>query len=293
MAKATTREVFKQIVEEIVGLMEKDKLNWSKPFKEVFHQNPISGSVYRGVNPFLLSYSAHKNGFESPYWATFNQIKKAGAKIKRGAQSTPLFFYAKMEKEDKETGEVKTFPVFKMYRVFNFDQIEGDLKTPKDVKIKDFEKLGNKFYREDVETLVSNTGAKIKNAPDGASYSPSLDIIFLPDAKQFVNEYGYYATLLHELVHWSGHHSRLNREGITDLSATFGSKAYAFEELIAELGSVFLCSHLGLKKGGVDENHAVYLKSWTRMLKEEPMALWKAASKAQEAFDYLMSLDSD
>ncbi|MBE0471812.1 MAG: DUF1738 domain-containing protein [Methyloprofundus sp.] len=279
------KDLFKDLVNEIISLMESDDLNWSKPFRSVKHQNPVSGSIYRGINPFILALKAYREGWDEPYWLTFNQAKKLGLKIKKGATTTPVFFYSLVEKEDEKTGEKNTFPVFKSYRVFNIQQMDGVVhRLPKKVELIGSLKVG--YCRPVVDAFIDNTGADIITS-DKAAYSPIRDKVMMPAPGLFNSEESYYATLLHEIAHWTGHKSRLNREGITDHSAVFGSEKYAFEELIAELSAVFLCSHLGVEKGGVDQNHAAYIKHWIKGLKEDPMSLWKAAAKAQAVFDYL------
>ncbi len=219
---------------------------------------------------------AEERQFSSNSWMTFNQAKKLNGHIKQGEKGTPVFFFKPMKvKEETEEGEtiIKTIPLLKSYMVFNTDQIEGIDESVNEVECV-----------EAIDEFVAKTNVLIKTSPDKAYFSPSEDYIAMPAIERFKDTDGYYATLLHELTHASGHPTRLNR----DLSRTFGSDSYAFEELVAELGSAFLCSHLGIDLQNAQ--HPQYLQSWIKVLRENPKVLWKASSKAQQAFEYLRGL---
>jgi len=137
---------------------------------------------------------------------------------------------------------------------------------------------------KEVEKFIIETGAEIQSKEDRTYYSPLYNHINIPNIDSFNDTDNYYSTLLHELSHWTGHEDRLNR----DLSGRFGSESYAFEELVTELSSAFLCSYFGINLEKTQ--HPEYLQSWIRALKEKPSILWKASSKAQEIFDYLLEI---
>lgn len=273
----TNQDKMNQIVEMFIALLENDEAgNWIKPWMSNLPMNYASKTAYKGFNIIALAMEAEERQFSSNSWMTFNQAKKLKGHIKQGEKGTPVFFFKPMEvKKETEEGETitKTIPLLKSYMVFNIDQIEG------------IDECGNEVECvEAIDEFVAKSDAVIRTSPDKAYYSPSEDYIAMPAMERFKDTDGYYATLLHELTHMSGHPTRLNR----DLSGTFGSEKYAFEELVAELGSAFLCSHLGIDLQNAQ--HPQYLQSWIKMLRENPKVLWKASSKAQQAFEYLREL---
>jgi len=219
-------------------------------------------------------------------WLTFNQVKSLGGRVKKGEKATDVFFYkilTRTEKSDEDESDEsaieKRIPLLRMYKVFNIEQTEGiDYELP-EAKINDNERY------ENAERFIARTGAEITYGGNIALYIHSDDLIKMPKLEYFTDSDAYYATLLHELTHWSGHSARLDR----DRPKKWGDDVYAFEELIAELGAVFLCSHLGIN---IENRHPEYLKSWIKGLREDPYVLWKAASRAQEAYDYLLKLVS-
>ena len=273
-AKAKFDEMTAKLIEKIES---GESTNWIKPWKTGLPKNHITGKHYSGANIVFLWNEAEEKGYSSNDWLTFNQIRKLGATVKKGEKATPVFFFKpfEIEEEDEETGEVivKTIPLLKVYNVFNIDQ------TTIEVEKNEVEKT------PEIEEFITNTGAVIKQALQ-AYYQPKNDFIGIPSIETFISEEHYYSTLLHELAHWTGHPSRLNR----DQSGKFGSEDYAFEELIAETASCFLNAELGID--WEEMQHTEYLKSWLKAIKAEPKILWKAASQAQKVVNYLMSLQS-
>jgi antirestriction protein ArdC len=268
----------------MIAKMEEGTGSWIKSWSAP-HGAPInfkSKKPYRGFNSFYLSYEMAERGYDAPYFLTFNQAKELGGSVKKGSKSLPIYFYkfVKKEEEDEETGEIKKkeFPILKMYRVFNIEDIEGIEYEVPELKTND-----NARFKE-AEEFVAATKADIRHGGNRAFYRPSSDFIKVPKIEHFTDSENYYATLLHELTHWTGHEKRLNRTG----GKRFGDKDYAFEELVAELGSVFFCNHLGI---AIENNqHPEYLQSWVKALKAEPQILWRAASEAQKAFDFTLAL---
>lgn len=304
VAKQDKREA---IADKIIEMMETHGADWSKPWAACAasgsHHNKFSRKAYRGINVFITGYAALENGFTSSEWGTFNQWFTAGGgercpdtgKITKqsryslkGQKSTEILFWKKLSfQKDTDDGEKETVNYWKCrsYFIFNADQVEG--YTPKETKTRP--NLVEQFAS--VDGLVDHHGIKLGHGGDRAFYSPSRDIIQMPDQSAFKAIAGqtatqsYYGTLLHEIVHWSGHQSRLDRFSDDPLSV-FGDDAYAAEELVAEIGSIFLASQLGIEKEPTP-NHAKYLNGWIKGLKDNKKALFTAFSKAQAAADFI------
>jgi antirestriction protein ArdC len=261
--------------------------SWSAPYG--FPQNFVSKKEYRGFNFFYLSDVMVERGYTAPYFLTFKQVNEKGGKVKKGAKSISVYFYKIMNAsttvENEESGEFKILnkkiPLLKEYKVFNIEDTEGIEYELPEANYNNNERYNN------AEAFIKNTQAQIKHGGNRAFFRPSGDFIQMPHLEQFIDSDNYYATLLHELTHWSGGPDRLARV----MGKKHGDKEYAFEELVAELGSVFLCSLLGIS---IEKNqHPEYLQSWITSLRENPQILWKAASKAQEAFDFIVKTSED
>lgn len=272
----------KEIVTQIIEALESGQADgsWSKPWTNIGtgQRNAFTKRAYRGFNVIWLSFVAMQNGYQSSHWATFNAWKKAGYKVKKGSKSTPICFwqkntYTKTLKDGTE--EEREGFLFKVYNVFNADCVEGweeptvDLEPTQTLK--------------HCEATIDATGANIQYGGDRAFFSPSTDHIQMPLIDQFDTSENFYATAFHELIHWTGADSRLKRE----FGKRFGDEAYAFEELVAELGAAFLTAEHGIDTITRD-SHAKYIKSWIKTLKDDPKALWTAGSKAQAAADYIL-----
>ena len=267
-------DTFNELTAKLITTIENGETGeWLKPFKSGgLPKNYSTQKPYRGANVLFLWMMAQERGYKTNQWLTFNQVSAMGGQVLKGELATPVFFFKFMDvQEEDEMGEMtqKHIPLFKTYNVFNVDQTSLELSTDKE----------NTTIPE-IETFIQATGAMIKPA-QSAYFSPEIDAIGMPDLSMFESEAYYYSVLLHELSHWSGHETRLNR----DMSGTFGSESYAFEELIAELSSCFLNAELGIDH--TQMRHAEYLESWLKALKAKPSLLWKAASQAQKACDYL------
>lgn len=276
-----TKDKMQQAAQQIVELMKTQGTGWVKPWSSTqgAPHNAISGKAYRGSNVFWLGLASYSKGYKSNAWATFKQWSEQGATIIKGEQSTPIFFFTMLEREDKETGEKKRFGLWKYYLVFNSEQVEGWEAPAIDKPLLS--------PIENAEQFVSKTGAKIDSGKAGAYFSPIADYIGMPDLQAFDSVEGYYSTLLHELTHWTGHKSRLDRIK----STVFGSEDYAKEELVAECGAALLCVLLGIQKQPTPD-HAKYLNSWIKAIEDDHNAIFKAISQAQKAVDYLESLQA-
>jgi antirestriction protein ArdC len=227
--------------------------------------------------------------FDSPFYLTFEQAKQLGGNIAKGAKSTLVVFWKLLESEDKD-GEKKKTPFLRYYRVFNLTQTEGiDPKKIPDVNAHDHD--FNPITA--AESLVYNWKdcPKIELDHDSAYYAPSIDTVCMPNPRNFFHDEQYYSTLFHELVHSTGHRSRINRhEKITDHK--FGSKDYSQEELVAEMGAAYLCGITDMEPTTI-ENNAAYIKSWIRKFKDDPKVLVMAAAQAQKAVDYIQENQLD
>ena len=267
--------IYQQVTDKIITELESGNLpSWVKDWSGEAGTdcNVITKKTYNGINTIILGMS----GFKSQYWGTYKQWLSLGAQVSKGSKGTHIIYYSPVERGSKltEAGEVKEYSyILKSYTVFNADQVTGW-----DAPAAPMPKPFNNIFA--AEVLALKSGAVINHGGDRAYYSPSQDFIAMPHKSQFNSEAGYYATLMHELAHWSGHKSRLNR----DLSGRFGNEAYAAEELIAELSAAFLCARLGIAG---ELRHSSYIASWLRVLKNDNKAVFKAAALAQKAADYL------
>ena len=297
-----------EIVDIFIADLEKGQIPWKKPWiARGKYMNGGSKRPYRGKNVLYLycamrrmKEQAEKEGKEfndDPRFFTFDQVKKMGTSkefedkpfnekphIRKGSEAFHVEFskpikYNKFE--ENEDGEVeligkKAFLTW-VYPVYHASQIEN-LPPMKDLQ---------KFEWNDeerAERILQANGVKIEHsASDEACYIPSLDIIKMPNKDQFENSESYYATALHEATHSTGHESRLNR----DIKNTFGSPDYAKEELVAQMGSAFVCSAIGIMTESTFENDQSYIQNWISVLKKDPNTIFRAAGFAQEASDYL------
>ena len=265
--------------------MKKGTPVWEQPWKKGFSGFPInafSKSFYSGINTLILWLRQSKTGFETSQWITFLQVKNLGGSVKKGEKATPIIFYKKIKLVDKKDEEEKekTIPMLKTYSVFNLSQTEG-----LEHLIKSFSSKDKPLFQdvERAEQLIKKSKADISFAPvDKACYLPEDDKILMPKKQQFKNQEGFYSTMFHELSHWTGHKSRLDRPK----GNKKGSKAYAFEELIAEISASFICCHLGFK---YSTQHSAYVKSWLKVLKEDKQAIFRASSKAQKATEFILN----
>lgn len=284
----STADFKQQVTNAIIDLMENDGINWTKTWvRSGMPRNLISGNFYSGGNVIALMIAASKKNYTSSYWLTFKQAQSIGANVKKGEKGTQLLFFKNIFLEDKETGEESKILMGKSFFVFNIDQVEG---VPAD-KMPSQEFLNTDFLdNEQANDLILKTGAMVCYGDFNPCYVPSLDLIRMPKNKNFNTENDFYATIFHELAHWTGHTSRLDRD--FSKSKSWGDEAYAGEELVAELAAAFFGAQFGWVNATI-QGHASYLKSWLNVLKKDPNAIFQAATKASQAFDYLMSYSAE
>ena len=276
------KDIYQQVSNQIIQDLEKGLPVWESPWKKGFMGFPVnafSQNFYSGINTLILWLKQSQAGFETSLWLTFLQVKKLGGTIKKGEKSTPAIFYKKLFLVDEEKEEQKTIHHFRTYALFNLSQTTGLEKLIKKHSSK--EKPVFKDVKK-AEDIIKKSQAKIAFAPiDRACYLPKQDKILMPKKEQFKTQEGFYSTMFHELSHWTAHKSRLDRP----IQNKQGSKAYAFEELIAEISASFICCHLGFE---YSTQHSSYIKSWLDVLKEDKTAIFKASSKAQKATEFIL-----
>lgn len=282
-------DIAQLITDRIISELEKGATPWVKPWRtlkglpgEGMPYNPASGTVYRGVNHFWLGMQP----FALPHYVTFKQAQALGGTVKADQKGTPVVYWNVHRKETTgDNGESVTsaYAFIKHYYVFNVEQCEGlnlpDMPEPPTVD-------WNSCEQADAIVSRLNLSGGLTHAGDSAYFRPSTDAIVMPAMAAFDSRENYYATLLHESVHASGHESRLKR--ITP--ARFGSEEYAFEELVAELGAAMLCAHCGIDG---DLRHAGYIESWLKALRNDKKFILSASAKAQQALDYLTNQQID
>lgn len=268
-----------KIIEAIeAGIQRNGKPLWSGAGATGMPYNRKSGKTYSGVNVLMLWMAAQEAGYSTAAWLTFKQARELGGSIKKGSTGVQVVYFSTVEHEttNRDTGEIdsKQFGFLKNYTVFNLEQCEG---------IEDGIQRRTFTGNEAAELVMQRSGATIIEQGGKAFFRPSTDEVYLPERTRFTADEGFYSVAMHELTHWTGGKARLARE----FSGRFGSEAYAFEELIAELGAAFVCADLGIIPVTMAD-HASYIDSWLRVLKSDKKAIFTAASQASKAHGFLM-----
>lgn len=275
-------DIYQTVTDRIVTALEQGTPPWIAPWRDgtAMPSNLATGKPYRGINVLMLHMEGMSHGHPDSRWLTFKQAHELGAHVKKGEHGTPIVFFKFKEVggevESVEPEESKrVVPMLRSYTVFNASQVESLPER--------FELRSAPAWQpiSEAEQLLYETGAVIRQGGNRAFYAPGEDIIQLPPPAWFAEPDGYYATALHELTHWTGHPSRLART----LGRRHGIDAYAYEELVAEMGSAFLCAHCGLP-GRLE--HASYIDSWLDALKRDKRLIFVAAGAAQKAADYVL-----
>ena len=272
-------KVYEIVTKKITSKLREGCVPWHLPWKKKFElqRNLKSGTIYKGINTFLTLMEE----YNSPYWLTFKQVQEMGGKVKSKERATPIVFWKFINKEDEETGEDKSFPLLRYYTVFNVVQCDNIKGLPKiDYKVIDFNPI------EKAELIISNMVNRppIKYQKQKAYYNPNLDTVNMPLKESFNNEEEYYSTLFHEIVHSTGHKARLNRKDSSHNS-------YSKEELIAEIGSSFLCAEAGITK--TFDNSAAYINEWLKKLGSDHRLIIQASSAAQKAVEYILGTNNE
>ena len=275
------KEAQRELVTRIVAQLEQGTAPWVRPWSTSgisdMPHNIVSRRPYHGVNVLQLWGQQAAMGYATAEWCTFLQAKELGAGVRKGEKGTPVWFIAKRTwtAKDADTGDEEMVEglVWKQFVVFNRAQCDG-LPSADTAELPPFSSV------ESAEAYVRAIGADVRHGGDLAFYLPATDYIMMPHPERFVDAASYYGTLLHEHIHYTGAETRLARK----LKNRFGDRDYAFEELVAELGSAFACAQLRLPSL---LRHAEYLAIWARALDDDPKALWTAAAHASRAVDFL------
>jgi antirestriction protein ArdC len=284
------RDVYRKVTDAIVNAIEQGVGNWRMPWhtsgRYAFSPlNVVSKKPYRGVNTLCLWAAAQHKGYERGEWGTYQQWQDRGAQVRKGEKATTVVYwkFANSAAETQEDSEERTAGGSRLlftrgYSVFNAAQVDGytpnaDPGTPIEQRI------------ERAELFFTSINARVAHQGNRAFYSPLDDSITLPPFAAFHTPIDYYSTRAHETGHWTSAAGRCNRE----LGKRFGDNAYAMEELVAELTAAFVCSHLGLSSEP-RADHAEYIASWLKVLKADKRAIFTAASKAQQATDFMVQM---
>lgn len=288
--------LYQQVTDRIIADLEAGVAPWVKPWKSgndgVMPVNAITRRPYSGINVLILWDSQSRNGYPTSEWLTFKQAESQGVLVRKGEKGSVIVFTKPLVsiQDGTESGISGTNPsnstprtrqMLRTFHVFNVAQLTQPPESNPDTID---EALSPHDRHEAAERFIRATDAVICYGTDRAFYSPKFDSIQLPAFPTFRSAEDYYATVLHELTHWTGHEKRLDRQ----FGKRFAQDAYAFEELIAELGAAFLCAQLGIKG---QLQHASYIASWIKILKGDDRAIFTAASVASRAAEYLSSFN--
>jgi antirestriction protein ArdC len=274
------------ITDRILTLLEQGTVPWQQPWDSALGmpRNLFSQHAYRGINLWLLTAM----GSTSPFWATFHQVKAAGGRVRTGAHGVPVVFWKVYDgPADPETGAAEKRFVLRQYTVFNTEQIDGVAIPAITVLAHRFTPIERCAYLVDVMPQRPT----ILHGHPRACYTPATDTLHLPHPACFHSPEAYYATVFHELTHSVGHPSRLNRPTLTD-PCRFGDPTYAKEELVAEMGTAYLCGVCGIANATL-ANSAAYLQSWMQVLRHDATLLVHAAAQAQRAADYIQNVQPE
>jgi antirestriction protein ArdC len=289
------KDVYQRITDRIVAELEQGVRPWLKPWNAEHAAGRITrplrfnGIPYQGINIIILWGEAMAKGYAAPIWMTFKQAKELGGHVRKG-ESGSLVVYAdriRRTEIDENTGDEqeREIPFMKGYTAFNVEQIEGlpaHFYAPAEERLDPVQRIDH------AERFFAATGADIRHGGNQACYSVTLDRIQMPPFETFRDAESYYATLAHECTHWTRHETRLERDFGRK---RWGDAGYAMEELVAELGAAFISADLDLTPEP-RADHAAYIGSWLKVLKDDKRAIFTAASHAQRAADFLHTTGS-
>lgn len=283
--KTTTevRDVYTIVTNRIITLLEQGVVPWRKTWSDSGQpQNMITGMPYHGFNALLLNSLSYPTNF----FLTFRQITQLGGKVMKGEKGVPVIFWKWLDVEKKGSDELVRKPLLRYYNVFNISQCE-DISEK---YIPMVSRPNNPIH--ECEVIVANMPQRpvIQISDENPYYHPIKDYINMRDITAFETSEAYYDTLFHELIHSTGHHSRLHRKEIVH-HTQFGSEMYSIEELTAEIGCCYLKSHAGLQEPA-SKNNAAYIGEWLRKLKSDRKFILYASSQAERAVEFIMGVKS-
>ena len=274
-------DLYAEITTSICAALEAGVVPWQRPWKGAGdHRNGHSGRLYCGCNVLLLNIVAVTRGYADLRWLTYRQAQLAGGNVRRGERGTTVVFWSVTRKADAD-GVERTRPILRSYVVFNVAQCDGlALAPPVPSLVPDVDEVSERVAR--IVGGLGADGCPALHGGDVAGYHPVRDVIVMPPARTFTSATAYHNVLLHEATHATGHAKRLARV----FDGRFGSAAYAFEELVAEMGSAYLCAAVGVEGQGLQ--HPAYIASWLRVLRGDHYAVFTAAREAEKAADWLL-----
>ncbi len=278
-------DTHQEVTDAILAKLEAGTKPWAPDWQGGGLTMPMraTGQQYQGINVLLLWMASQARHYTGSTWMTFKQARDLGGMVRKGEKATRIVFYKQLTVGDREapegSDETKKIPMLRTYAVFNVDQIDD---LPEKYRLQNVEPLPGITRDSQREAVLRATGADIREGGASAYYMPGSDHVQMPDFERFTSASGYLATLAHELVHWTGHKSRLDRFGANTRTD------YAAEELVAELGAAMVGARLGIIGEHID-NHAAYLAHWLKALKDDKRAIFKAATLAQKAADMVLA----
>ena len=287
--KTSRQSLYAEVTSRVIAELEAGRLPWVQPWDSAacgcaMPHNAGTGRRYSGINVLILWAAVIEGRYSSQRWLTYRQAQAAGGNVRRGERGTVVCYAdrftpkgeeARAQDEDRDARQIA---FLKRFTVFNVDQCEGlpealtgprDLPTEVDIL-------------PQVQRLIEASGADFRIGGGEAYYSPGADFVVVPPPAAYPEPINWYRTALHELGHWTGHRSRLDR----NQRGGFGSADYAREELVAEMASAFACASLSIQP---TVRHADYIGSWLAVLREDEKAIFRAASAASKAADYLLA----
>jgi antirestriction protein ArdC len=292
--RAPREDIYTRVTARIISALEQGVRPWVKPWSVEHTAGHITqplrhnGQPYRGINVLMLWGDSVEKGFVSPFWLTYKQAVEMKGQVRKGQHGSTVVYADRFTKEGtdaKGQSVEQEIPFLKAYTVFNAEQVEGlpeHFYAHPEKPLPLSERIGS------ADAFVVATKAELHHGGNMAYYAPGPDRIQLPPFEVFRDAESYYATLLHELTHWTRHERRLDRNFGRK---AFGDDGYAREELVAELGAAFLCAYLGIA-AEPREDHVAYLDHWLKVLKEDKRAIFQAAAHAQKASDFLKGLQN-
>lgn len=283
------RDVYQTVTDSIIAILESGARPWARSWRDSGGGSmPLrhNGNRYRGINVLILWRAQATCGYQSPYWMTYRQAGEFGGQVRKGEKGTMVVYYGTAAKQDEPVESAALdddthYRFLRTFFVFNADQIDGLPErycTPAAAVIPAADRI------PELEAMVAATGAAIHHGGNRAFYRASTDTVTMPTFEQFQSAELYYATLFHELAHWTGTPSRLAR----DFGSTrWGDEGYAKEELVAEMAAAFLGAEFGFAPEHI-EDHASYLASWLKSLRDNKRLIFVVAAKAQAAADFIV-----
>lgn len=286
--RSERESIYAEVTARVIADLEAGHLPWVRPWDLAvcgcaLPANASTGRPYSGINILILWDVGSRRGFGGQRWLTYRQAEAAGGHVRRGEKGTTVCYAdrftpeAEAERARDEDREARQVAFLKRFTVFNVDQCD-DLPTEMRATP---EPLGPRKTIACAEQLIAATGADFRIGGGQAFYEPAGDFVQVPPQQAFREQINYYRTAFHELGHWTGHRSRLGR----DQGTGFGSPAYAREELVAEMASAFVCAALSIRP---TVRHADYIAGWLRLLREDDRAIFRAASQASKAANFLL-----